>query len=130
MLILFNHSNEDFQVNPGDRIGQLVITKIANFEVEEVQELSETVRGEDGFGSTGILGQRHMQSLPRSVLTYILGFLTAEEYFLNANLVSKSWHNLVTSWNYTIEYRMQEFQATGCLEDLEVVRSFLYQIEK
>ena len=60
MLILFNHGNEDFWVKPGDRIGQLVIAKIADFEVEEVEEFSKTVRGEAGLGLTGISGQRHI----------------------------------------------------------------------
>lgn len=43
-------------VNAGDRIAQLVIEKISTPEVEEVQSLDETLRGEGGFGSTGGFG--------------------------------------------------------------------------
>jgi len=52
-IILFNHSNEDFQVNRGDRVAQLIVTKIITPMVEEVEELDETIRGQGGFGSTG-----------------------------------------------------------------------------
>ena len=53
-VILVNISNEDFVVQPGDRIAQMVINKFeqANFEV--VEELDETERGEGGYGHTGI----------------------------------------------------------------------------
>lgn len=40
-------------VNHGDRIVQAVIVKYSQFDIQEVKELSETVRGEGGFGSTG-----------------------------------------------------------------------------
>ncbi len=53
IVALHNSSNEDFTVNHGDRIAQLVISPIFTPEVEEVTELSDTVRGEGGFGSTG-----------------------------------------------------------------------------
>ena len=43
-----------FNINKGDRIAQLKIEKIHNFEWEEVDELLQTERGEAGFGSTGI----------------------------------------------------------------------------
>lgn len=53
IVILFNFSDEDFKVQPGDRIAQLIIEKIEHPEVDEVKELDETVRGAGGFGSTG-----------------------------------------------------------------------------
>ena len=53
-MLLFNFSDVDFKVNYGDRIAQLIIEKITDTEVEEVEELDETVRGEGGFGSTGV----------------------------------------------------------------------------
>ncbi len=53
-VILFNHSDADFNVKAGDRIAQLVLEKIAIAEIEEVAELSDTVRGGGGFGSTGV----------------------------------------------------------------------------
>ena len=52
-VILINLSNEEFVVNPGERIGQLVLQKVYKMEFEEVQELSTTVRAEGGFGHTG-----------------------------------------------------------------------------
>jgi len=52
-VILVNLSNEDFIINNGERIAQLVIAKHERAEWEEVQALSETERGEGGFGSTG-----------------------------------------------------------------------------
>lgn len=53
-VILYNSSDEDFKVNPGDRIAQLVFAKHERAEFEEVEDLSETKRGEGGFGSTGV----------------------------------------------------------------------------
>lgn len=54
-VILFNHGNEDFVVNPGDRIAQLIFEKIYTPELEEVtiETLTTTDRGTGGFGSTG-----------------------------------------------------------------------------
>jgi len=53
-VILVNLSNEDFIVENGERIAQLVIAKHEQADWIEVQELSETLRGEGGFGSTGV----------------------------------------------------------------------------
>ncbi len=53
-VILVNISNEDFTINNGERIAQLVIAKHERAEWEETQELSDTDRGEGGFGSTGV----------------------------------------------------------------------------
>jgi|TARA_E500000318_G_scaffold98962_2_gene100675 dUTP pyrophosphatase len=52
-VILVNLSNEDFTVENGERIAQMVIAKHERSEWEEVESLSETDRGEGGFGSTG-----------------------------------------------------------------------------
>ena len=52
-VILVNLSNENFIVNDGERIAQLVIAAHAQAEWVEVNELSETDRGAGGFGSTG-----------------------------------------------------------------------------
>lgn len=52
-VILVNLSNEDFIINNGERIAQLVIAKHERAEWDSVQELSETERGDGGFGSTG-----------------------------------------------------------------------------
>ncbi|MEM8927363.1 MAG: dUTP diphosphatase [Bacteroidota bacterium] len=52
-VILVNLSNDDFTVEDGERIAQMVIAKHERAEWVEVDELSETSRGEGGFGSTG-----------------------------------------------------------------------------
>ncbi len=53
-VILVNLSHDDFTINNGDRIAQMVIAKHERAEFVEVQELSLTERGEGGFGSTGV----------------------------------------------------------------------------
>src|SRR5210317_1681318 len=53
-VILVNLSNEDFIVNDGERIAQLVIAKHERADWVEVEVLSETDRGKGGFGSTGV----------------------------------------------------------------------------
>ena len=53
-VILINLSNEDFVIENGERIAQLVIAKYEQAEFIEVNELSETSRGTGGFGSTGV----------------------------------------------------------------------------
>lgn len=53
-VILFNASNQEFLIENGDRIAQMVIAKHERAEWIEVTELSETERGAGGFGSTGI----------------------------------------------------------------------------
>ena len=52
-IILFNHGKENFIINNNDRIAQMVLTPIVKMEIEEINELPETIRGEGGFGSTG-----------------------------------------------------------------------------
>jgi dUTP pyrophosphatase len=52
-VILVNLSNEDFTIENGERIAQLVIAKHERAEWIEVEALSETSRGDGGFGSTG-----------------------------------------------------------------------------
>lgn len=53
-VILVNLSNEDFKIENGERIAQLVIAKHERATWVETIELAETVRGEGGFGSTGV----------------------------------------------------------------------------
>ena len=53
-VILINHGEEKFIVNPEDRIAQMIISKVIKVELEEVNSLSNTQRGKEGFGSTGI----------------------------------------------------------------------------
>ena len=52
--VLFHNNNATaIKIEQGDKIAQLVPTKVVSFEVEEVDELFETKRGKNGFGSTG-----------------------------------------------------------------------------
>ena len=54
-VILVNlDAHESFEVNPGDRIAQLVIMAVPAAELVEVDELDDTVRGAGGFGSSGV----------------------------------------------------------------------------
>lgn len=53
-VILVNLSNEDFTIENGERVAQLVIAKHERAAWNEVSEISETARGAGGFGSTGV----------------------------------------------------------------------------
>ncbi|MNE76933.1 Deoxyuridine 5'-triphosphate nucleotidohydrolase [compost metagenome] len=53
-VILVNLSNDDFVIENGERIAQLIIAKHERAEWIEVETLTETSRGEGGFGSTGV----------------------------------------------------------------------------
>ena len=52
-IILFNHGKEDFIVNNKDRVAQMILTPVVKMELEETDNLPDTLRGEGGFGSTG-----------------------------------------------------------------------------
>ena len=52
-VILFNHGGNDFLINNKDRIAQMVLTPVVKMDLEETDDLPNTVRGEGGFGSTG-----------------------------------------------------------------------------
>ena len=52
-IIIYNHGNEDFFINNGDRIAQMILTPIIKMELEETLDLPVTIRGLGGFGSTG-----------------------------------------------------------------------------
>lgn len=54
MVALHNHTNETKEIEPFERIAQLVITPFLKVEFNETNELNKTVRGEGGFGSTGV----------------------------------------------------------------------------
>ena len=53
-IIMINLSNAMKTIKPGDRIAQMVCAKVEKMELEEVDSLSDSDRGEGGFGSTGI----------------------------------------------------------------------------
>ena len=52
-VILFNHGKNDFLINNKDRIAQMILNPVIKMDLEETDDLPETIRGEDGFGSTG-----------------------------------------------------------------------------
>ncbi len=52
-IIIYNHGNNDFTINNGDRIAQMILAPVVKMELEETSNLPETIRGEGGFGSTG-----------------------------------------------------------------------------
>ncbi len=52
-IILINHGDEDFVIERGMRIGQMIIAPVLQVEVVEVDALPDSVRGSGGFGSTG-----------------------------------------------------------------------------
>ena len=52
-VIIFNHSKQNFIINNGDRIAQMILSPVFKIELEETDNLPVTVRGESGFGSTG-----------------------------------------------------------------------------
>ena len=52
-VIIYNHGNNDFLINNGDRIAQMILMPVVKIELEETNNLPETIRGKGGFGSTG-----------------------------------------------------------------------------
>ena len=53
-VILINLSDSDFEINTGDRIAQMIIAKHETIEWEAVDKLDDSVRGDKGYGSTGV----------------------------------------------------------------------------
>lgn len=54
MTILFNSGTESFQINPGDRIAQMVVCPIFKPVIQRLEDTSKTERGEGGFGHSGV----------------------------------------------------------------------------
>ncbi|MCP1224291.1 dUTP diphosphatase [Sebaldella sp. S0638] len=52
-VLLINLSNEVYKIQPNERIGQLILSKVYRLDFEVKEDLSETKRGEGGFGHTG-----------------------------------------------------------------------------
>ncbi|RMG36097.1 MAG: dUTP diphosphatase [Methanobacteriota archaeon] len=53
-VILINHGSKAFEIKKGDRIAQIGVKKVEDVKFEWVDNISETERGEGGFGSTGL----------------------------------------------------------------------------
>ena len=62
-VVLFNFGPSDFEINVGDRIAQLILEKISMVPAVQVEELTETIRGEGGFGSTGVSSNSNSASI-------------------------------------------------------------------
>ena len=52
-VILFNHGNNDFLINNKDRVAQIILAPVIKIDLEQTNDLPETIRGDSGFGSTG-----------------------------------------------------------------------------
>jgi dUTP pyrophosphatase len=61
-VVLFNFGKEPFEVKKGDRIAQLILEQISMVDAVQVEELTDTVRGAGGFGSTGVSADADMSS--------------------------------------------------------------------
>ena len=61
-VILFNFGEEDFVINMGDKVAQLIFEKIKTPAIRETNDLEDTERGDRGFGSTGIKSE-HVQDI-------------------------------------------------------------------
>jgi len=60
-VIMINHSNDDCHIMEGERIAQMIIEKIDMSDAMEVDKLDDTIRGEEGFGSTDLSPKRLVQ---------------------------------------------------------------------
>jgi dUTP pyrophosphatase len=54
-LVLINHGKRLFRVRKGMKVAQMVIAPVIHVEIEEVEELATSLRGDDAFGSTGLI---------------------------------------------------------------------------
>ena len=52
-VIIHNHGNRNFIINNGDRIAQMILCPVIKMKLEEAIDLPKTIRGQNGFGSTG-----------------------------------------------------------------------------
>ena len=53
VVALQNYAGEEYTIQPGERVAQMVITPVTQARIDVVEELDETARGAGGFGSTG-----------------------------------------------------------------------------
>jgi deoxyuridine 5'-triphosphate nucleotidohydrolase len=63
-VVIFNHGPEDFAVEAGDRIAQLILEQVSMVPCAEVASLEDTVRGAGGFGSTGVAAKEQVGDTP------------------------------------------------------------------
>jgi len=82
-VILRNHREAHCVFKAGDRIGQLILEKIANADAMEVDELAGTERGEMGFGSSDLNPKRSITAIEEEVKIYVLYSDTSENEFIS-----------------------------------------------
>jgi len=63
-IIMINHGDDEFVIQSGDRIAQLVVAPVCQAVLEEVDELDDTARGAGGFGHTGKNGEQREKNQP------------------------------------------------------------------
>jgi len=71
-VIMINHSNNDCHITEGERITQMIIEKIDMSDAMEVDELEDTIRGKEGFGSTDLSPKRLVQTMDTPPVVCIL----------------------------------------------------------
>ena len=84
-VILINLGNEKFTVENDSRIAQIVICPVVNIQLEEVKELSETIRGQGGFGSTEFkmrISNNDLKKFSKQIILKKIELLVKNEYFL------------------------------------------------
>lgn len=54
-IILLNTNNQDYEIKKGEKIAQIILARYEEAQIQEVTELTDTSRGEGGFGSTGLI---------------------------------------------------------------------------
>lgn len=131
--ILLNKGQEAFVVKPFDRIAQAVIAPVIKAEWYLTRELSETERGENGFGSTGVESGEIKMDYPHKVEKFYEPFKTAQEL---ENLLGKEvvvdraykgiLSRIVTNGLSVLVY----FKITGAVrEDVSLESIFSHEVE-
>ena len=64
-VILFNFGEEDFAINMGDKIAQLIFEKIKTSTIKETNDLDDIRRGDKGFGNTGVKSEQVQDTKPK-----------------------------------------------------------------
>ena len=135
--ILHNDSNVDFIVNPGDRIAQAVVAPVIRAEWNLVSELSDTERGEGGFGSTGVSGEIKV-NYPNNVEKFYEPFKTigdADEVIAKEVIIDGKYKAIVESIFFkdtaigkkpfvTFRYKAESGTESIITDDMDFVTAF------
>lgn len=131
--ILINKGQEAFTIKPSDRIAQAVIAPVIKAEWYLTEELSETERGENGFGSTGVESGEIKMGYPHKVEKFYEPFKNAQELesLLGKEVVVDKaykgiFSRIVTSGLSVLVY----FKITGAVrEDVSLESIFSHEVE-